>query len=78
MHCKGCHMVVRKGTHMILTAMVYSAVIVVMMKNVHKIADTIYQGQAKLGQHVERFNLFFVGNIGIKDVDIFTEITICT
>ena len=32
---------------MTLIAMVYSAVVVVMMKIVHKIGETIHQGQAK-------------------------------
>ena len=32
----GCHMFVRIGTQMMLIAMVYSAVIVVMMKIVYK------------------------------------------
>ena len=44
-HCKGCHMVVRKRTHMTLIGTVYSAVVVVMMKIVHKIGESIYQGQ---------------------------------
>ena len=35
--CRGCHIVVRIGTQMMLIAIVYSAVIVVMMKTVHKL-----------------------------------------
>ena len=35
-HSKGCHMVERIGTFMMLIEMIYSAVIVVMMKIVHK------------------------------------------
>ena len=46
---KGCHMVLRIGTHMMLIVMVCFAVIVVMMK----IDETIYQGQVKPDQHVE-------------------------
>ena len=43
-------MVVKKGTCMILIVMIYSAVIVVMMKVVHIIDETIYQGQVKPDQ----------------------------
>ena len=46
-------MVVRIGTHMILIVMVYSAVIIVMMK-----IGTIYQGQAMPDQHVKRFHFY--------------------
>ena len=34
--CRGCHIVVRIGTQMMLIVIVYSAVIGVMMKTVHK------------------------------------------
>ena len=59
---------------MMLIAMVYS---VVMMKIVHY-DGTIYQGQAKLDQHVKRFYFLyiFIDNISTIDIDIFTEITI--
>ena len=40
-------MVMRRGTHMTLIAMVYSAVVVVMMKIAHKIGETLCKGQAK-------------------------------
>ena len=51
-------MVVRKGTCLILIAMIYSAVIVVMMKIVHIIDETIYQGWVEPDQHVEKFIFF--------------------
>ena len=49
--CLGCHIIIEKGTHMDVNlsniVMVYSAVVVVMMRIVHKIGETIHQEQVK-------------------------------
>ena len=42
--CRGCHIVVGIGTQMMVIVIVYSAVIVVLMKIAQKINETIYQG----------------------------------
>ena len=49
--CLGCHMVMEKVTCMDVNlsniAIVYSAVVVVMIRIVHKIGETIHQEEAK-------------------------------